>query len=155
MLLERGAFAGPGLAVALQQAAELSSPLSERLVTGSLSADDPDVRAAAVRCVRGWPKCAPVLIELLQDLHEEVGFAAACALGRLGVGAARPVLLSALRTRPSREVFEAIAGIADDEAIVLLGRTAEARPDLATPIKNELKGIDHPLAATIASRIGN
>ena len=124
-LIDRGAFEGPVLKVALQEAVRLASPLPEPLVTNLLRADDPGVRAASARCVRRWPKCAPSLIDLLQDLHEDVRLAAACALGRIGNGAARPGLLRALRQQPSREVVEAIAGIADQEVLVLLGRTAE------------------------------
>ena len=118
-LIDRGAFEGPGLKVALEEAIRLASPLPEPLVTNLLRADDPDLRAAAARCVRTWPKCAPSL-----DLHEDVRLAAACALGRIGIGAARPALLKALREQPSREVVEAIAGVPDEEVLVLLGRTA-------------------------------
>jgi hypothetical protein len=152
-LIERGAFEGPGLKVALQEAVRLASPLPEPLVTKLLRADDPDVRAAAARCVRTWPNCAPLLIELLDDLHQDVRLAAACALGRIGIGAARPAVLNALREQPSREVVEAIAGIPDEEVLVLLGRTAETRRDLAGLIRTVLDSIDHPLAAKIEARI--
>jgi hypothetical protein len=152
-LIARGAFEGPGLKVALQEAVRLASPLREPLVTSLLGADDPDIRAAAARCVRAWPKCAPLLIELLQDLHEDVRLAAACALGRIGNRAGRPVLLNALRTQPSRDVVEAIAGVPDEEVLVELGRTAEARQDLAGLIRNRLEDIDVPKAAKIAARI--
>lgn len=152
-LLGRGAFEGPGLKVALQEAVRLASPLPEPLVMNLLRADDPDVRAAAARCVRTWPKCAPLLIELLKDLHEDVRLAAACALGRIGIGAARPVLLNALREQPSQEVVEAIAGIADEEVLVLLGRAAETRQELVGLIGTVLESIDHPLAAKIGARM--
>jgi HEAT repeat protein len=152
-LIERGAFEGPGLTIALQEAIRMASPLSEPLVTNLLRVDDPGARAAAARCVRIWPRCVPALIELLQDLHEDVRLAAACALGRMGVGSARPILLNALREQPSREVVEAIAGIPDEEVLVLLGRTAQARQDIAELIRNVLDGIDHPLAARISARI--
>jgi HEAT repeat protein len=153
-LIDRGAFEGPVLKVALQEAVWLASPLPEPLVTNLLRADDPGVRAAAARCVRTWPKCAPALIDLLQDLHEDVRLAAACALGRIGDGAARPALLRALRQQPSREVVEAVAGIPDEEVLVLLGRTAQTRQDLAGLIREVLDGVDHPLAAKIEARIG-
>jgi hypothetical protein len=152
-LIERGAFEGPGLKAALQEAIRLTSRLPEPLVANLLRADDPAVRAAAARCVLTWPKCAPVLIELLQDLHEDVRLAAACALGRMGIGAARPALLDALGKQPSPEVVEAIAGIPDDEVLVLLGRTASTRQDLARLIQNVLDSIDRPLAAKIVARI--
>jgi HEAT repeat protein len=153
-LVERGAFEGPGLEVALREAVRLASPLSETRVATFLRADNPAVRAAAARCVRAWPRCAPLLIDLLQDLHADVCLAAACALGRLGNAAARPSLLSALRDCPSPDVIEAAAGIYDDEVLVLLGRTAESRPDLAGPVRDALEGIDQPRAAAIAARIG-
>jgi HEAT repeat protein len=152
-LIERGAFEGPGLTIALQEAVRLASPLSEPLVANLLRADDPGARTAAARCVRLWPKCAPILIELLQDLHEDVRLAAACALGRIGIDTARPVLLKALREQPSREVIEAIAAISDEEILVLLGRTAEIWQDLAGFIREVLDGIDHPLAPRISARI--
>jgi HEAT repeat protein len=94
-----------------------------------------------------------LLIELLLDLHEDVRLAAACALGRIGIAAGRPVLLNALRKQPSREVLEAIAGVPDEEVLVLLGRTAETRQDLAGLIGNLLEDIDDPLAAKVAARI--
>jgi len=152
-LIDRGAFEGPGLKIAVQEAVRLASPLPEPLVTNLLGADDPDIRAAAARCVRTWPKCAPLLIELLQDLHEDVRLAAACALGRIGIGAGRPLLLNALRKQPSRDVVEAIAGVPDEEVLVLLGRTAETRQDLAGLIGEVLEDTDDPLAAKIAARI--
>jgi hypothetical protein len=94
-----------------------------------------------------------LLIELLQDLHEDVRLAAACALGRIGIGAGRALLLNALRKQPSRDVVEAIAGVPDEEALVLLGRTAETRQDLAGLIGDVLEDTDDPLAAKIAARI--
>lgn len=142
----------PNPACLRQRAARAGA--ADPLVTNLLRADDPGVRAAAARCVRTWPRCAPSLIDLLQDLHEDVRLAAACALGRIGNGAARPALLRALRQQPSREVVEAIAGIPDQEVLVLLGRTAETRQDLAGLIREVLDGIDHPLAAKIEARIG-
>ena len=116
---------------------------------------NPGVRAAAARCVRAWPRCAPALKDLPQDLHEDVGLAAACVLGRLRIEGVRPRLLSALRVRPSPEIVEAIAGIVDEEVLVLLGRMAETRPELAGPVREALEGSDHPRAATIAARIGS
>lgn len=149
----RGAFQGPGLQIALRGAVRLASPLPESLVTHLLHADDPPIRAAAARCVRNWPKCVPLLSELLQDLHEDVSFAAACALVRMGVAAGRPSLLKTLRNNPSAEAIEAVAGIADEEAIVLLGRCAEISHELAGSVRKALESIDHPLATRVLARI--
>lgn len=152
-LIVRGDIEGPNLKVALRVAVKLICPLPESLVMDLLRADNPGLRAAAARCVGRWPRCAPLLIQLLEDLHKDVRLAAACALGRIGNDAARPVLLNALSEQPSPEVVEAIAGIADRTGLVLLGRTAETRRDLAGLIKRVFEGIDDPLAAIIAKRI--
>ena len=47
-------------------------------------------------------------------------------------------------------MVEAVAGVADDEAIVLLARVGRARPDLAHSIISALEEIDSPRAADAA-----
>ncbi|HEX4079320.1 MAG TPA: HEAT repeat domain-containing protein [Rhizomicrobium sp.] len=152
-LVRRGAVGGPGLKLAVAAAARLDSPLPEEIVASLLRHDDPQIRAAAARCARTWPRTAPILIELLDDLHREVSIAAACALGRMGRAEARVPLLRALRDEPSEEIIDAAAGVGDEEFIVLLGRTAANRPDLARTVLEALEPIEHPLAAKVATRI--
>jgi hypothetical protein len=80
--------------------------------------------------------------------------AAACALGRLGRSEARPLLVRFLREQPSAELIDAIAPIADEEYVVLLGRVARARPDLSEAVLDALDAIDDPRAEKIAGQIG-
>ena len=56
---------------------------------------------------------------------------AACLLRRMGRTEARPSLLRLLREVPSAAVIEPISAIADEECLVILGRIARTRPDLA------------------------
>jgi HEAT repeat protein len=152
-LIRRGAVEGPGLKLAVAAAAQLGAPLPEAIVANLLRRDDPQTRAAAARCARTWPRTAPILIELLDDLHREVSIAAACALGQMGRTEARTPLLRALREEPSEEIIHAVAGIGDEESIVLLGRTTATRPDLTRTILEALETVEHPLAAKVATRI--
>jgi len=152
-LIRRGAVEGPCLKLAVAAAAQLGAPLPEAIVANLLRHDDPQMRAAAARCARTWPRMAPILIELLDDLHREVSMAAACALGQMGRAEAREPLLRALRDEPSEEVIDAAAGIADEELIILLGRTTAIRPDLTRTVLEALETLDHPLAAKVATRI--
>src|SRR6516165_12806099 len=89
---------------------------------------------------------------MLDDLDDEVSTAAACALGRMGRAEARIRLKRYLSERPSSRVVEAVAEVADDDAIVLLARLGRARPDLAVPIISALEDIDNARAASAASR---
>ena len=92
-----------------------------------------------------------VLIELLDDFDPEVSIAAACALGRMGKIEARNQLKRYLNERPSPRVIEALAGVADDEAIVFLARLGRVRPELAVSILSALDESDHIKAAAAAS----
>ena len=91
------------------------------------------------------------LIELLGDLDREVSTAAACALGRMGRVEGRDHLKHCLNERPSPRVIEALAGVADEEAVIFLARLGRARPELALSILSALDEIDHPRAAAAAS----
>jgi hypothetical protein len=44
-------------------------------------------------------------------------------------------------------VIEAISAVADEEYIILLGRTDRAMPDLADAAREALEGTDHSRAA--------
>ena len=141
---------GPTLAVALGAAARLRASLPPLRLMQLLGDADPSVRAAACRCVRSAGPHLGLLIELLDDLHCDVATAAAVALGRIGRAEARPMLLGLLRGRPSAEVIEALAPIADQEVLVAFGRVARAMPDLTPHVLDALDQLDDPRAARIA-----
>ena len=101
---------------------------------------------AACRCVRRGPEAMAILVDLLDDLNEAVQRAASCALGRLGRPEARPPLLRLLREAPAPDVIDAIACVADEECVVLLGRIARSAPDLADAALAALQTIEHPRA---------
>jgi HEAT repeat protein len=145
-LIARRAMEGPGLNLALCAAACLGSSLQEEIVGEHLRNDDPGIRATAARCVRAWPRLAPVLIELLDDLHGEIRIAAACALGRMGCREGRALLTRMLREDPTTDVMAACAGIGDEEIVVLLGRIGTSRPDLSRAAMAALENVDHPTA---------
>jgi len=150
-LIARGAVEGPGLAVALQAAAELQALVPSHLLRDSLKHDEPDMRAAACAC-RGLPRDAiPRLTELLGDLHPQVQLAAACALGRMGQSVACQRLLIALREAPSTAIVAALAPIADEAVMVHLGQVARQRPELLSCVLDVLDDLDHPHAKRIAA----
>jgi hypothetical protein len=93
------------------------------------------------------------LSDLLEDLHPRVARAAAVALGRAGRTGARPALLRLLGNQPSAELIDAIAAVADETVIVLLGRVARTHTDLATVAIEALRDIDDERAAAIADRL--
>jgi hypothetical protein len=92
-----------------------------------------------------------VLVELLDDIDRRVANEAACALGRMGRVEARPALLRLLREAPSAAVIDALGAVADEESLVLLGRLARTRPDLADAALEALDDSDTPRAAAIAA----
>jgi HEAT repeat protein len=152
-MIAKSAVQGPCLQQAVRAAARLRAKLPAGLVLELLHHRDPQIRADACRCVGPWPEVAAPLSELLDDLHPYVAMAAACALGRLGRSEVRPLLVRFLREQPSAELIDAIAPIADEECVVLLGRVARARQDLAEAVLDALDTIDDPRAEKIASHI--
>ena len=152
-LIMRRAFEGPCLKLAMTAAVQLDVRLPQDFITGILCHDDPEIRSAAANSTRMWPKAAPHLIELLDDLHDTVRIAAACALGRMGRSEARPILMRSLRQNPTEKVIEAVAGIWDEDIIVVLGRSAIERPDLAGAVLEALEAVDHPRARTVIAGI--
>lgn len=144
---------GPTLAVATPVAAKLNAHLTPSILSSLLRHADPEIRAAACRCARRSPEVIAILIRLLDDRDRTVANSAACALGRLGHGGARPALKQLLRDRPSRDVLESLTAIADEECMVLLGRLARTTPDLADAAIDALESIDHPRASAIAAAV--
>ena len=114
---------------------------------------DPDVRADACRCAGAWRAAIPVLLDLIDDADGRVRIAALCALGRLGSREARPGLARLLRDAPSLEIIDAVAGIADEDCVIVLGRIARTRPALAAAARAALELIDHPRARQVVAAL--
>jgi HEAT repeats len=150
-LIGTQAVQGPGLAAALAAAVRLGVRLPAEAAAPFFRDPAPRIRVAACRCVRPSAAVMPLLLALLDDLDGEVARAAACALGRAGRGEARPVLLRLLRESPSAEVIDAAIAVADDECLVLFGRLARTRPDLAEAALAALDSAEAPRAAAIAA----
>lgn len=154
-IIAKGVVQGPCLQRAVSGAARLRAKLPAALVTELLRHRDPQMRADACRCVGAWPEATAPLNDLLDDLYPEVATAAACALGRLRHSEVRPLLVRFLREKPSAEIIDAIAPIADEECVILLGRVARARPDLSEAVLDALDTIDDRRAEKIAGKIRN
>jgi HEAT repeat protein len=149
----RSEVCGPNLTAAVAVAARLGAPLPAPAAIDLLRHDDPKVRADACRCVRAGGGVVEALLELRDDLNPGVRVAAICALGRLGRVEARPALTGLLVVAPTIEGLESLAAVADDEAIVLIGRVGCARSDLADAAAAALEGCEHPLAEPMARKI--
>jgi HEAT repeat protein len=148
-VIAKGAVHGPALKVALAAAARLGSDLPRDIVIALTRDPDPEVRADACRCVRGWPQAIPALLDLVHDPDAEVNAAAACALGRLGRQQVQGALVRLLRQAPTLEVIEALTPIADEDSVILLARIARNVPDLAEAALDALDAVDHPRAAQL------
>jgi hypothetical protein len=55
---------------------------------------------------------------------------------------------------PSAQIIDALAPIADEECVILLGRVARTVPDLSSAAFDALDAIDHPRALRILAEIG-
>jgi HEAT repeat protein len=144
---------GPGLKEATAAAAILGSSFPPECAAALLRHADPAIRADACRCARPSPEVVALLLTLLDDLHPPVAEAAACALGRMGRPEARPALARLIQAKPTAEAIEAIASIADETCIVLLGRIARAQPGLSDVVLGALEDIDIPRASAVATAI--
>jgi HEAT repeat protein len=149
-LIARRIVQGPTLAVAITVASQLGVIFPTDVALALLRDSNPSVRAPACACVRAGYEVVATLIAMLDDRDDEVSTAAACALGRMGRVEARIRLKRCLIERPSSRVVEAVAEVADDDAIVLLARLGRARPDLVVPITSALEEIDNTRAASAA-----
>jgi hypothetical protein len=150
-LITQSVVEGPGLPAALSAAAKLSVHFPPEALDPLLGHDLPEIRAAACACASS--RSAPILIDLLADLHPPVACAAAFALGRLAFPEARPMLKRLLAQSPTPEVIEALGPIADEEALVLLGRVARRHPHLKDAVLTALESADSPAAATIIASL--
>ena len=152
-LIIKATVQGPTLKEAVGAAAHLGSNLPADIVLLLLGHAAPEVRKDACRCARPIPNVVSALINLLDDLDEEVSVAAACALGRMGNRAARPVLARSLRDAPSPEVIDSISQVADEDTIILLGRLLGSAPALADAAIKALDASNHPRAAQILGNV--
>jgi HEAT repeat protein len=152
-LIAKRIVQGPCLQQAVAAASRVGAKFPLGTIVELLRHDDPQVRADACRCARAWPEAVSLLRDLLDDLHAEVRKSAACALGRMGRTEVRPFLVRYLREEPSVELVDAIAPIADDECVILLGRVARAEPRLSEAALDALLSIGHPRAEKIAAAL--
>jgi hypothetical protein len=152
-LIARRIVQGPCLRRAVTAAACLGARLPAARVLNLLHHDDPQIRADACRFAQPSPEMLGQLRDLLDDLQRPVRMAAACALGLMGRNEVRPLLTRYLREEPSGQLINAIAPVADEECIVLLGRIARTTPDLLAPALDSLDAIEHPRAARMAALI--
>lgn len=150
-MIGRAVVQGPTLIVAATAAAQLNATLSAETLESLLRHADPAARVAGCRCARPLPEVMAILVGLLGDHDRTVASSAACALGRLGRGEARPALKKLLTEQPSREVVDAVASIADEDCMVLLRQLARNRPAFAAVALEALESIDHPRASAIAA----
>jgi len=152
-LIATAVVQGPGLSEAVRAASSLRCRLPEDAAVALLRHADPEVRAAACRCVPNTSPVLNVLSELLGDLHGPVAMAAACALGRIGRAEVRPVLLQLLRTAPCADAVEAVTRVADEDVVVLLGRIARADATLRDTARAALEDIDTPRSRVVLEGI--
>ena len=153
-LIARRVVQGSCLQRAVAAAACLGAKLPAATVLEMLRHDDPQIRADACRFAQASPVVVAQLRDLLDDLQRPVRMAAACALGLMGRNEVRPLLARYLREEPSAQLIDAVAPVADEECIILLGRIARTMPDLSAAALDALDSIDHPRASRIAAEIG-
>jgi hypothetical protein len=153
-LIARKTVQGPCLQRTVGAAARLGAKLPAGTVMELLRHDDPQIRADACRFAQASPDMVAQLRDLLDDFQRPVRMAAACALGLMGRNEVRPLLARYLREEPSAQLIDAVAPVADEECIILLGRIARTMPDLSAAALDALDSIDHPRASRIAAEIG-
>jgi hypothetical protein len=145
MIVER-VVDGANRVHAVAVAARLGARLPVPALLEMMSDADTGVRVAACACAGQHLALVPRLLELARDEAGEVRDAAACALGRMGRREALPTLTRLLREDPSAVVIDAVASVADEDCVILLGRIARARPELAPLVRETLAVIAHPRA---------
>ena len=143
----------PLLPTALRAALAVSLRLPATFTGPLLAHGNPEIREFAIRLSAfGRPEFEG-LEACLADTHAAVRRAAAIVLGGFGWNRAKAVLLAELARHPDGDVVDALAGIADDDIVVHLGRCAGMHPELAGRIASELEEMQTPRSLKIASRI--
>jgi hypothetical protein len=152
-LIAKKIVQGPTLMAALTIASRLGVVLPSDVSLSLLRDMTASVRAAACGCARAGYEVITTLVLLIDDSDGEVAIAAACALGRMGRIEALVPLKRHLAERPSLRIVEALARVADDEAIVFLARTGRARRELTESVIAALKEIDTARALKAAGAL--
>jgi HEAT repeats len=152
-LITKETVQGPTLVTALDVATQLGVVLPNDVAVRLLRDPHSSVRAATCDCVRTGHEIIAILVSMLGDPDGEIIISAACALGRMGRNEALRPLKRYLTERPSRRIVEALARVADEEAIVLLARTGRARRELTAAVVTSLEAIEHPRAMTSADAL--
>lgn len=152
-IIADGVVSGPGQSEAARAAAALGCSLPEHAATALLLHADPAIRALACRCAPRTDPVAALLVNLLEDLNSGVAAAAAKALGHMGRAEAGPWLTGLLRQNPDAELLEAVAPVADDDCVVLIGRIARQHPDLRAAALAALEAVETPRAAAIVAAL--
>lgn len=152
-LLADRVIQGPTIKIAACVAATLRCRLRAETVLSLLASSDPEVRTAGCRLALPQSDIFSALVGLLVDVDKNVRVSAACALGRFGRQEARGPLKNLLRKAPTALIVEAIAPVADEECIVILGRLARTDGNLANAALNALSDIDHPAAVKICAML--
>jgi hypothetical protein len=151
-LVEQGAFGPSATAAALRFFAALHHRPAARLAHVALSHEHAAVRAeaCALAAALGQHDTLEQLRALSADLDAGVAAAADLARGHLGDHAVKAALEQRLRTAGTGEipqVARAVAGVADADTVVLLGRTAlRADTAIRKAIADVLGQIDVPAA---------
>ncbi|HTZ69393.1 MAG TPA: hypothetical protein VMB71_01980 [Acetobacteraceae bacterium] len=141
---------GPGVAGAVAAAALAGCKLPPSVCGKLLRHAEPAVRAAAARIGVPHRELVTLLVDLLDDLHDNVALAAACALGRMGRIEGRSLLLARLRVCATPELIEAIGPVADEACVVALNLAARANAALRDQIFAVLDDIGSPLASRVS-----
>ena len=152
-LIAKKIVQGPTLATALAVASQLDVVLPNDVSLDLLRNPSSAVRAAACSCVRPGYEVITTLVSMIDGPDDEVARASACALGRMGRIEALGHLKRHLLERPSRLVVEALARVADEEAIVLLARMGRARRELIDIVIAALEEIETPRALDVAGAL--
>jgi hypothetical protein len=71
----------------------------------------------------------------------------------MGRSEVRGLLVAYLREEPTAEIIDAIAPVADDECLVLLGRVARSTPHLSERAVEALHSSDHPRGEKIIAAL--
>ena len=141
------------LPAALRAAADAGLALPAAFVAPLLDHGDIGVREPAFALAPGAGLPGHLLREGLRDRSASIRRSAAIAMGNRGLAEAGPVLIAELARDPSTAVIEALAAIADDDAVVHLGRCAERHPSLAGAVVGALRHMGNERAARLARRL--
>ena len=141
------------LPAALRAAAEAGLALPAAFVAPLLEHGEVGVREPAFELAPAAGVPGHLLREGLRDRSASIRRSAAIAMGNRGLAEAAPVLIDELARDPSREAIEALAAIADDDAVVHLGRCAERHPSLAGAVVAALRDMENERAARLARRL--